>query len=110
LQTPAHVYYSNHTYAQLRLPMNMLLECCESPREHHQVVYDKYADSRYQRASLYAESQIQKGFCIPDHGSTLPLSRVSLNASTASSHEYGHAHLKQAQVVPQGYYRYEERK
>ncbi|KAI9820994.1 MAG: hypothetical protein M1832_003466 [Thelocarpon impressellum] len=64
--TAAHVHYSGYTFHQLRQLLTLLHECCGNAREHHQVVYDKYADRRYQRASLFAEGQMQKGFRLPE--------------------------------------------
>ena len=98
LQTPAHVYYSNYTYAQLRQPMAMLLECCDSPQDHHSVVYEKYADRRYQRAALFAEAQIAKGFGIPEHGSSGGLARISLNAIAAREEAYHYQQQQQVQA------------
>ena len=66
LQTPAHVYYANYTYAQLRQVLTMMTECCENPQQHHSIVYNKYADRRYQRAALYCEGEMRKGFRVPE--------------------------------------------
>ncbi|KAH9904834.1 cyclin-like protein [Xylariomycetidae sp. FL2044] len=63
--TPAHVHYSGYTYAQLKPIVSMLLECCRTPQTHHLVVYDKYADKRYKRASVYVATQLKIGFCLP---------------------------------------------
>ncbi|MCJ1477253.1 hypothetical protein MMC13_005924 [Lambiella insularis] len=60
--SPAHVYYSNYTYAQLYPLVQMMFECCENPQKHHSAIYDKYTDKRYKRASHYVESEILKGF------------------------------------------------
>lgn len=67
--------------------MAMLFECCDTPQDHHLVVYEKYADRRYQRAALFAEAQIQKGFRIPEHGNGA-LSRASLNDAAGSHDQY----------------------
>lgn len=60
----AHVYYSGYTWSQLRSLVSLMLECCESPLEHHSAVYDKYRDKRFKRASLFVESEMRKGFNI----------------------------------------------
>ena len=63
--TPAHVYYSNYTYGQLRQLLNAILECCEDPRKHHSAIFDKYTDKRYKRASTFVETEMAKGFMLP---------------------------------------------
>lgn len=42
-----------------------MLECSEQPQKHHSAVFEKYADKRYKRASLFVEAEIQKGFQLP---------------------------------------------
>ncbi len=61
----AHVHYSGYTYKQIFSLVQTILECCDDSRKHHSAVYDKYADKRYKRASLFVESEIQKGFRLP---------------------------------------------
>ena len=56
------MYYADYTYSQLRQLLSLIYECCENPQQHHAFVYEKYSDRRYQRASLFAEGQMQKGF------------------------------------------------
>ena len=63
--TPAHVYYSNYTYAQLRQLLSVMVECCEDPIKHHAAVYDKYSDKRYKRASMFVQGEMQNGFRLP---------------------------------------------
>nr|POF13931.1 g2/mitotic-specific cyclin-4 [Quercus suber] len=63
--TPAHVYYSNFTYAQLRPLIATILECCEDPCKHHGAVFDKYTDKRYKRASTFVAAEISKGYKLP---------------------------------------------
>ena len=63
--SPAHVFYSNYTYAQLRQLLSAMLECCEDPRKHHSAVFDKYTDKRYKRASTFVMAEMQKGFTLP---------------------------------------------
>ncbi|KAI9775108.1 MAG: hypothetical protein M1835_005934 [Candelina submexicana] len=63
--SPAHVYYSNYTFSQLRSLLVMMIECCESPQKHHSAVFDKYTDKRYKRASLFVEAEMIKGFQLP---------------------------------------------
>ncbi|KAK4989112.1 B-type cyclin [Elasticomyces elasticus] len=63
--TPAHVFYANYTYSQLRQLLCVILECCDDPQKHHAAVFEKYQDKRYKRASLFVESEIKKGFQLP---------------------------------------------
>jgi G2/mitotic-specific cyclin 3/4 len=42
-----------------------MLECCENPQKHHAAVYDKYTDKRYKRASIFVETELNKGFQLP---------------------------------------------
>ncbi|KAK5118926.1 hypothetical protein LTR62_000137 [Meristemomyces frigidus] len=63
--SPAHVFYSNYTYAQLRQLLVGMLECCESPQKHHAAVFEKYMDKRYKRASTFVETEMRKGFQLP---------------------------------------------
>jgi hypothetical protein len=72
-QTAHHVYYSGYTYSQLKPLINLLLECCEDPQKHHSAVFNKYCDKRYKRASAFVETEIQRGFQLPD-----PTAMVSL--------------------------------
>ncbi|KZF26534.1 hypothetical protein L228DRAFT_235590 [Xylona heveae TC161] len=62
----AHIYYSGYTFAQLRQLIATILECCESPRRHHAAVFEKYADRRFKRASLFVEAEMKKGFQMPE--------------------------------------------
>lgn len=64
-QSLLHVHYSQYLYSQLRPLVQTILECCEDPRKHHAAVFDKYSDKRYKRASIYVETEIQKGFQLP---------------------------------------------
>jgi G2/mitotic-specific cyclin 3/4 len=64
-QSPAHTYYSQYTFQQLRPSLELLLLCCQNPRKHHSAVYEKYTEKRYKRASLYTEAEISKGFQLP---------------------------------------------
>ncbi|KAL8638407.1 MAG: hypothetical protein Q9228_004438 [Teloschistes exilis] len=62
----AHTYYSNYTYAQLYNLVFLMVECCENPRKHHGAIFDKYTDKRYKRASLFAETEMLRGFQVLD--------------------------------------------
>ncbi|KAI9840317.1 MAG: hypothetical protein M1837_001764 [Sclerophora amabilis] len=79
--SPAHVYYSNYTYSQLRPLLHMMVECCENPSKHHAAVYDKYSDRRFKRASIFTANEMLKGFKLPEAPS-----RTS-NTSFAGLHE-----------------------
>src|SRR5271155_1130581 len=78
-QTPHHVYYSNYTLSQLRPLLSLLLECCEDPKRHHAAVYNKYCDKRYKRASAFVETEIQRGFMLPDTLVTKDVLQPQLN-------------------------------
>ncbi|KAL9593865.1 MAG: hypothetical protein Q9219_007347 [cf. Caloplaca sp. 3 TL-2023] len=64
--TAAHTYYSNYTYSQLYSLVLLIVECCEDPRKHHPDIFDKYTDKRYKRASLFAETEMRRGFQVLD--------------------------------------------
>jgi G2/mitotic-specific cyclin 3/4 len=64
--TPSHTHYSGYTYNQLKPLLEMILECCQQPRKHHAAVYDKYSDKRYKKASEFVQTELDKGFAIPD--------------------------------------------
>lgn len=49
-----------------------MLSCCEDPSKHHSAVYEKYSDKRFKRASVFVQSEMQKGFKLP------PIPRTSL--------------------------------
>ncbi|RVX75147.1 hypothetical protein B0A52_01424 [Exophiala mesophila] len=66
--TAHHVYYSGYTLSQLKPLLNLLLECCEDPRKHHTAVFEKYQDKRYKRAAAFVETEMQRGFQLPDAG------------------------------------------
>ena len=61
-QTPAHVYYSGYTKSQLEPLVTMIIGCCENSRGHHPVVFQKYANRKYQHASSYVKEVIDGGF------------------------------------------------
>jgi hypothetical protein len=62
--SPAHIYYSGYTWGQLRPLVSMIKECCDNAHKHHSAVFEKYADRRYKRASLFVETEIAKGFAV----------------------------------------------
>lgn len=64
--SPHHVHYSGYTWFQLKPAVQLLLECCDDPRKHHQAVFNKYCDKRYKRASAFVETELQRGFELPD--------------------------------------------
>lgn len=63
-QTPAHVYYSGYTQSQLETLVTMIIGCCENSRGHHPVVFQKYANRKYQHASSYVKEIIDGGFTL----------------------------------------------
>ncbi|ODV88474.1 hypothetical protein CANCADRAFT_42057 [Tortispora caseinolytica NRRL Y-17796] len=50
--TAAHVYYSDYTYNQLVPAMEIFLEMCRSPKETHNVIFEKFAERKFRRSSL----------------------------------------------------------
>ncbi|KAL8885907.1 MAG: hypothetical protein Q9215_006303 [Flavoplaca cf. flavocitrina] len=68
--SPAHTYYSEYTYTQLYNLVLLMVECCEDPRKHHAAIFDKYMDKRFKRASLFAETEMRRGFQILDVNSS----------------------------------------
>ncbi|KAF2225951.1 cyclin-like protein [Elsinoe ampelina] len=80
--TPAHVYYSNYTYAQLRPLTAVMVECCEDPNKHHAAVFAKYQDKRYKKASYFVQTEMQAGFVLqplPGKQSTFGMMDLSLS-------------------------------
>lgn len=67
MQTPAHTFYSGYTASQLEPLVQTLVECCENAKEHHNAIYEKYADRRYKRASTYVARWIQAQSQEPDY-------------------------------------------
>lgn len=63
--TPGHVYYSDYTYSQLHRLLTAMVECCEEPKKHHGIVFEKYQDKRFKRASIFVQGEIQNGFQLP---------------------------------------------
>ena len=61
------MYYSDYTFSQLRPLVKLILECCENPRKHHSAVFNKYSDKRFKRASAFVESEVQRGFRVPEN-------------------------------------------
>lgn len=53
IQTADHTFYAGYTDKQLEPLVNTLVECCENPKEHHNAIYEKYADRKFKRASTY---------------------------------------------------------
>ena len=83
-----HVHYSNYTYSQLRPLLLAMVSCCEEPHKHHAAVFDKYSAQRFKRASLFVQSEMDRGFILPSiyHLSTSnysDLGQAALDKSTA---------------------------
>ncbi|MCJ1308977.1 hypothetical protein MMC25_002632 [Agyrium rufum] len=82
---PAHVYYSGYTYSQIHGLCELMLECCEHPKQHHNAIYEKYAEKRYSRAAVFVQGEMKNGFYVPEepsftwydeyamHGPNIPL-------------------------------------
>jgi hypothetical protein len=54
----------------------MIMECCRNPAKHHAAVFEKYSDRRFKRASLFVQTEMEKGFMLPSP--QYPNSRPSL--------------------------------
>ena len=61
-----HVHYSGYTWSQLKPAVQLLLDCCEDPRKHHNAVFNKYCDKRYKRAAAFVETEVARGFSVND--------------------------------------------
>jgi hypothetical protein len=46
--------------------MSTMMDCCENPRRHHAAIFEKYADRRFKRASVFVESELATDFVLPD--------------------------------------------
>ncbi|KTW29645.1 hypothetical protein T552_00853 [Pneumocystis carinii B80] len=58
--TDAHVYYSSYTERQLLPLVSIILQCLQSPKKHHNAIYEKYADKKFKKASKFVESWMAK--------------------------------------------------
>lgn len=58
--TRAHVYFSGYTQAQLLPCVDAILECCTDPLQHHKAIYEKYADRKYKKASIFVQEYISR--------------------------------------------------
>ncbi|CAG7930168.1 unnamed protein product [Penicillium olsonii] len=63
--TPAHAFYSGYLYAQLVPVLRTMMDCCENPRRHHAAIFEKYADRRFKRASIFVENELATDFALP---------------------------------------------
>lgn len=43
----------------------MMIECCENPDEHHQAIFDKYAEKKFKEASILVQRALDAGFTLP---------------------------------------------
>ncbi|KAG5459332.1 MAG: cyclin-like protein [Olpidium bornovanus] len=57
--TPVHVHYSSYTAEQLEDVAALIIERAMD-RNSHQSIYDKYADARYWKASVYVQQWFEK--------------------------------------------------
>ncbi|KAJ1973840.1 B-type cyclin [Dimargaris verticillata] len=57
--TTAHVYYSGYTEAMLEDSTAALLKLIHDPKSHS-AIYDKYADRKYMKASLFVSQWVAK--------------------------------------------------
>ena len=65
-QSQEHVYYSDYTFSQLQPLVTLIAECCEDPMTHHAAIFDKYQDKRYKKAAVYVQTELARGFRVPD--------------------------------------------
>lgn len=42
-----------------------MMDCCENPRRHHAAIFEKYADRRFKRASVFVENELATDFALP---------------------------------------------
>ena len=55
------MHYSGYTWAQLKPVAQVIWDCCQNPRVHHPSIYEKYADRRFKKASIFVEDEVCKG-------------------------------------------------
>ncbi|PKS05242.1 hypothetical protein jhhlp_008613 [Lomentospora prolificans] len=69
--SPGHVHYSGYTWNQLKPLLNMLLDCCQVPLQHHAAIFEKYNDKRFKYCSEFVQDEIKAGFELPSHQPTV---------------------------------------
>lgn len=79
------MYYSNYTFSQIRQLLSIILDCCQDAKTHHGAVYDKYSDRRYKRAALFVETEMDKGFRLPDVSGPATVATAAFCDSTTSN-------------------------
>lgn len=57
--TQAHVYYTGYTADQLDPLYAVFVECCLSYKKHHKAIFDKYAQRRFRRSSMYVQEYLK---------------------------------------------------
>ncbi len=57
--TDAHVYYTGYTAEQLEPLYSVFVECCLSYKKHHKAIFDKYAQRRFRRSSMYVQEYLK---------------------------------------------------
>ncbi|ANB12923.1 B-type cyclin CLB4 [Sugiyamaella lignohabitans] len=84
--TSAHVYFSGYTAVQLNPAVEVLLECCEHPLEHHKAIYEKYSDRKFKRASLFvADYMRRRRAAANSHTDSVSTTSSSSSVSTATT-------------------------
>ncbi len=59
--TDAHVFFSTYTEAQVQPAVDILIrECLERAREKHAAIFDKYAEKKHKKVSLFVEAWLNK--------------------------------------------------
>lgn len=43
-----------------------MMDCCENPSRHHAAIFQKYADRRFKRASVFVENELATDFVLPE--------------------------------------------
>lgn len=58
--TDAHIYFSGYTYRQLEPAIDVILHGLQDPLTHHKAIYEKYADRKFKRASVYVKNWMDR--------------------------------------------------
>ncbi|KNC22232.1 hypothetical protein FF38_04554 [Lucilia cuprina] len=56
--TARHIYFSNYTEDQLESGVKAVREALCDPATHHKAVFDKYAERKFRKASLFVQNWV----------------------------------------------------
>ncbi|KAI5949291.1 CLB4 [Candida jiufengensis] len=56
--TKAHVYFSGYCERQLRSLAEQILENCKNPEKNHKAIFEKYAERRFRKSSLFVQDYL----------------------------------------------------